>query len=130
MAEERKTDEQTNEMNDLQAEIIKLENEIAEIDEQLNGFKASHTTDKRRKALKDARYSDEQVERYLRYVTGDNEADIAESVRQLSADFPPVADNYADPNPMNSMKRKPAMRNNAQEYAKTIVKRLRGGGKL
>ena len=58
MAEEHKTDEQTNEMNDLQAEIIKLENEIAEIDEQLNGFKASHTTDKRRKALKDARYND------------------------------------------------------------------------
>ena len=117
----------TDEQLELEQEIASYESKIAELDGRLAEHKSKYIGDKKAEAMKKAGYSAEQIERYIGHISDEN---IEQSVRDLSFDIPPIADNYADPNPFNGAKTRTNSRNKAETIAKDIFNRLKGANKL
>lgn len=98
-------DEETDEEKDQEDERIQADYmaKIEALDELLNNFKASKLDEDKRAAMTQAKYSDEQIERYINHITGDGIDEIKQSVEALKSDFKPDnIINYVDPSLSNS----------------------------
>lgn len=110
--------EETEEQEDVQDEImteeeLEIEREIeayqTKIDElsvKLTEYKLKKINDIKRSAMKEAHYSDEQIELYAKFIDGETADEIKQNVLNLTMEIPPKNDNFADPSLMNGAKAK------------------------
>lgn len=130
---EQAKQEQTGEQEDVQDEILteeqlEIEREIeayqTKIDElsvKLTEYKLKKINDTKRLAMKEAHYSDDQIERYAKFIDGETLEEIRQNVSQL--DIPPANDNYADPSLMNGERSKGKPVDHA-EIGRNAIKRV------
>lgn len=97
----------TDEQIEVEREIETYQTKIEALVEQLANYRSDNIADKKREAMQEMNYSDQQIERYLKHVEGETDEEIKQSVFNLSLEIPPV-NNYADPSPMNHARQKPA----------------------
>lgn len=95
--------------------------------EELDAIKAEALTTKKDALLAKAGYTDEQAERYRKYLDGETDEELAQALDQLKSDIPPKK-SYVDPSAGNGGKDKPKPGNNdlydsARERARNILKR-------
>src|SRR5690606_25042429 len=93
---------------EIQREIEAYQAKIAELDAKIAEYAAKKVDDLKREAMRKRLYTDEQIERYLKFVEGETREEIERSITELAKDIPPAGDNFADPSPFNSIKQKPA----------------------
>lgn len=74
---------------------------------ELDDMKQSAIDTKKDVALTKAGYSETQVEKYKKYVSGEDDETIQASIDGLKEDIMPEANKVAFPNPMNGAKDKP-----------------------
>lgn len=104
--------------------------EVAEkLQAQLNAIQGDALKAKKDALLAKAGYTDEQIAKYLKYVDGTTDEELAESVKALIADIPPQTKTYADPHVNNGPKNEPK-KTDLQEKGKTMYQRLKEKGKL
>lgn len=97
--------------------------------QELDAIKAEALESKKTAALVKAGYSDEQVERYKRFVEGESDEDIDEAVKALVADIPPKQKTYADPALGNGGRDKPAPKDKTSK-GREAFRRLKQSGKI
>jgi|SRR5690554_2123746 len=78
---------------------------------------------KKNALLLQAGYGEEQAKLLVKLVEGENDEDIAESVKLLKATIP-VKDDYADPSPLNGAKDKPE-KVGADEVGAKVFERIK-----
>lgn len=96
---------------------------------ELDAIRAEATETKKVAALVKAGYSDEQVERYKKFVDGETDEAIEDAVKALVADVPPKKKEYADPSLGNGGKPKPTPKDKASK-GREAFQRLKNAGKL
>src|SRR5690625_1171482 len=111
-AEEVEQAEQTEQIEEENEEItddeeVEIEQVIADyelkieaLDEHIEEYRTNAINAKKRQAMKDAYYSDEQIERYIRFIDGETASEIKSSVSRL--EIPPANDNTGDPSAFNT----------------------------
>lgn len=82
-------------------EELKKENEQKIKDALADALKAKKVA-----LLVKAGYTDEQVDRYSRFIVGESDEELTKSIEEFTADVPPKP-KYVDPNPMNGERGKP-----------------------
>jgi hypothetical protein len=98
--------------------------------EELDVIKAEATETKKVAALVKAGYSEEQVERYKKFVDGETDEEIADAVKVLVEDVPPKAQKtYADPALGNGGKGKPPAKDK-ESKGREAFQRLKKAGKI
>lgn len=120
--------EETQEQDEVQREIQEYANKIEALDEKLAEFRSNSLLDKKREALRNKNYNDQQIERYVSFIEGNTNEEITQSVISLMNDIPPV-DNYADPSALNGEKQKPKPTDKG-EIGRKIAQRLIKEGKI
>ena len=118
--EETPTDEQPEDETEQQA-ITEYTAKIEALDERLAELKTEKTTDIRRKAMKDAKYSEDQIDRYVKFIEGDSKKEAEQSVRYF--DISPANNSYIDPTPMGGGDGKPR-RKDSREIGRKAIERV------
>lgn len=130
-AQEQEEEILSEEQLEIQREIESYQSKIEELDAKLAEFEAKKIDEIKRKAMRKYHYTDDQIERYLKFVDGETREEIEKSVAELAKDIPPAGDNFADPSPMNPAKQKPTAADPG-ELGKTLFNRIKhriwGGG--
>src|SRR5690625_3411444 len=104
---ESPTEETDNDQAEEQTEEQEeLESKIDEVDAKSEQYRNNAVEARKVQAMKKIHYSDEQIEKYVRFVEGDTADEIDRSVLQLSKDITPSI-YYGDPSAMNGAKAKP-----------------------
>lgn len=137
LAEEKKRQEKRKQEEAEEAERKRLEEQqeyqqLAEkYKEELEAIKAEATESKKVAALAKAGYSEEQVERYKKFVDGESDDEIAEAVKVLVEDVPPKGSqkSYADPALGNGGKGKPPAKDKVSK-GREAFQRLKQSGKI
>lgn len=96
--------------------------------EELEALKEDARKAKKEALLTKAGYSEEQVERYAKFVEGDTDEDMAAAVEQLKADVPPKP-KYVDPNAGNGERGKPNPKDK-EEKGRSLFQRLKAEGRI
>lgn len=103
--------------------------EIAEsLKSELDAIKGDALTAKKQALLAQAGYTAEQIDKYAKYVEGENDEDLKSAVEALKADIPPKPA-YADPSAGNGQKQEPK-KTDLHEKGKTMYQRLKEKGKI
>lgn len=98
---------------------------IEELDAKLAQFRAQKLNEVKREAMRKMNYTDEQIERYVKYVEGDTKEEIERSVLKLARDIPPLKRvKYVDPAPMNGERSKPRQKEPG-ELGKSVFERIK-----
>jgi|SRR5690554_3569117 len=138
-AEEKPEQTEPAEDEEIQSEEeLEIEREIAEytakieaLDAKLAEYSAKKVDDDKRKLMRKWCYTDEQIDRYIKFIDGETSEEIEKSIAKLVKDIPPKGDNFADPSPMNGAKQKPAPADPG-EVGKSLFERIKhriwGGG--
>lgn len=93
--------------------------------EELDEIKKAIVDTSKEKALIKAGYSEDQIDRYLKYVGGETDDEISQSVEALVADVPPTPKRtYADPSTGNGQKGAPKKKD-GEEVGKTMYDRIK-----
>lgn len=100
---EEETDDQAEEQTKEQAE---LQAKIDEVDAKIEQYRINAVEARKVQAMKEHNYSDEQIEKYVKFIEGSTTDEIDRSVLQLSQDITPGI-YYADPSAFNGAKAKP-----------------------
>src|SRR5699024_6565655 len=100
---EEETDDQAEQQTQEQSE---LQAKIDEVDAKIEQYRINSVEARKVQAMKKHNYSDEQIQKYVRFVEGDTADEIDRSVLQLSKDITPSI-YYGDPNLLNGAKAKP-----------------------
>jgi S-adenosylmethionine:diacylglycerol 3-amino-3-carboxypropyl transferase len=95
----------------------KLKAELAE--KEAKALEAS-----KRALLAQAGYTEGQVNRYVKYITGNTEEELKASLEELKADIPPKTA-YVDPSVMNPRVHTPKQES-GYDYGKSLYERIRG----
>lgn len=96
---------------------------------QLDAIKEDALKAKKDALLAKAGYTEEQIEKYSKYVDGTTDEELAESVEALKADIPPQTKTYADPHVNNGPKNEPK-KTDLQQKGKSMYQRLKEKGKI
>ena|SRR5690625_5030611 len=122
--EETPTDEATEEETAQEAEQRRYDyvNKIEALDARLVELKTEKTTDIRRKAMKDAKYSPDQIDRYVKFIDGETVEAAKQSVMYLG--IPPANISYIDPTPMGGGDGKPRRKDKTEIGRSAISKVL------
>ena len=116
---------------EIEREIAEYKAKIAELDEKIAKYAAKKVDDLKREAMRKRYYTDEQIERYIKFIDGETREEIEKSVAALAQDIPPKGDNFGDPSPFNGVKQKPKPADPG-EVGKTLFERIKhriwGGG--
>lgn len=116
---------------EIQREIESYQAKIEALDAKIAEFEAKKIDDNKRELMRKYRYTDAQIERYLKFVEGETSEEIERSIIKLIDDIPPAGDKFADPSPMNGVKQKPKP-DDPGEVGKTLFERIKhkiwGGG--
>lgn len=113
--------EQTQEQID--EEIERYQRKMADLDVKLAEFRTKKLGDTKASMMREVGYTDDQIERYGAHVSGENEAELSESLADLRQQIPPAV-NYVDPNPMNGARQKPTSKN-PEELGREIYQRIK-----
>ena len=107
--EEKAKEEQERVRKEAEKEKLKENEEFKELAEsyraELDEMKAQVIENQKEQALIKQGFSEDQVERYLKYIDGSDKEEIEQSVKELSQDIAPKR-NYVDPSAGNSAKGK------------------------
>lgn len=131
LARERKKSEDAQAGAKAEAERQRLEEaeqykELAEsYKADLEALRGDALKAKKESALIKAGYTGEQVTRYLRYLDGETDEDIAASIETLKADIPPKKKTYVDPSVNNGESGKPS-HPDASDYGRELFDRAFG----
>lgn len=116
---------------EIQREIEAYKAKIEALDAKIAEYAAKKVDDLKREAMRKRYYTDEQIDRYIKFVEGETAEEIERSIAELAKDIPPAGDNFADPSPMNGIKQKPAPADPG-EVGKSLFERIKhkiwGGG--
>lgn len=85
---------------------------------------------KKETLLLGAGYTQEQVDRYKKYVNGTTEEELATALEVLKADIPPNASNYVDPATQGNGQRQQQQQQDPTEYGKNLFKKLKEKGRI
>lgn len=99
----------------------------AELDRLKEDAQKAEKDSKRTKLLMKAGYNEEQIERYSKFVDGDDDATMEAAVEQLKKDIPPTP-KYVDPNAGNSSRQTPAPKDK-EEKGRSLFQRLKAEGR-
>src|SRR5699024_4617273 len=103
---EEETDEQDDQAEQQTKEQAELQAKIDEVDAKIEQYRINAVEARKVQAMKEHNYSDEQIEKYVKFIKGSTTDEIDMSVLQLSQDITPSI-YYADPSPFNGAKAKP-----------------------
>jgi hypothetical protein len=95
---------------------------------QLDAIKGDALGAKKEALLAKAGYTQDQIEKYVKYVDGETDEQLSEAVEALKADIPPKP-KFADPSPGNGGKQEPK-KTDLHEKGKTMYQRLKEKGKI
>lgn len=84
---------------------------------------------KKHTLLLKAGYTEEQAERYVKYLTADSEEGLATDLETLKADIPPTAKGV-DPSTQGNGQRREHKENSPYDYGKSVLERLKKSGRL
>lgn|SRR5690625_4410049 len=103
--------------------------QIAKLDDIIADYGAKELADMKRNKLKQAKYSDEQADRYIKFIEGNSEKEIEQSVRHLLQDIPPVKYSYVDPSANNGTARRKSEGKGQQlaNYGRKLADRFKRG---
>src|SRR5690625_4830189 len=96
----------TEEQLEIQREIESYQSKIGALDDKLNEFKDEYIESMKRSEMKEAHYTDSQIERYLSHIQGETIDEIRASVFELTKEIP-VSDPFGDPSAFNGAKQNP-----------------------
>ena len=97
---------------------------IDAIDERIDAYRTNAINAKKRQAMKDAHYSDEQIERYIRFIDGETTIEIEASVGQL--EIPPAnKPEYGDPSAFNPARGSTSTRPDYEEIGRQALERVK-----
>lgn len=99
----------------------------AELDRLKEDAQKAEKDSKKTKLLMKAGYNEEQIERYSKFVDGEDEAAMEASVEQLKKDVPPTP-KYVDPSAGNSSRQTPAP-TNKEDKGRSLFQRLKAEGR-
>lgn len=98
---------------------------IEALDAKLAQFKAQKLNEVKREAMRKMNYTDEQIDRYVKYIEGETKDEIERSVLKLASDIPPRnRAKYVDPAPMNGLRSKPRQKEPG-EIGKSVFERIK-----
>lgn len=100
----------------------------AELDRLKEDAQKAEKDSKRTKLLMKAGYNEEQIERYSKFVDGDDDAAMEAAVEQLKKDVPPTP-KYVDPNAGNSSRQTPAPKDK-ESKGRELFQRLKANGQI
>ena len=106
----------------------KLQKQLDEKEREVEKRHQATIETKKESLLAKAGYDESQVERYKKYLVGDNDEQLSESLENLKADIPPKKQ-YGDPSPGNGSAQKPS-KTDLNEKGKTTFQRLKEKGKI
>lgn len=113
------------------SELDKEREEKAKLVEELSQIRVDALTSRKQALLIKAGYNDEQIERYAKFVTGEDDEAIAKSVEELVADVPPkVAKSYADPAQSGGGARQTPQPKDLHDKGVSAFQRLKGLGRI
>ena len=95
---------------------------------QLEAIKEDALNAKKEALLVKSGYTDEQVEKYLKYVHGATDEELLASLDALKADIPPKQ-KFADPSAGNGTKQEPK-KTDLHDKGTTMYQRLKAKGKI
>lgn len=95
---------------------------------QLDTQKAENLKTKKAQMLTKAGYKEDQIERFSKYLEGDTDEDLQQSLDKLKADIPPAKE-YADPGAGNGARKTPP-KTGGEDIGKSVFERLKGKGKI
>ena len=95
---------------------------------ELEQLKADALTAKKDTMLAKAGYTDEQIEKYRKYLDGDTDETLSASLEELKADIPPKQV-YVDPSASNGKRDKPET-TDLKEAGKSLYQRLKESGSI
>lgn len=117
-----------------QAEMSELEREREareRLAAELEAAKAQSVAATKKAKMAAAGYSEEQVERYVKFVDGNDDESIAASLEQLKADLPPTtAKSYADPSSAGAGVRNTPKKTDQHEKGVSAFQRLKQLGRI
>lgn len=100
--------------------------ELAEqLQKEIDSYKKTAQENKKEALMSKAGYSDEQINRLKKFVTGDTDEELTLSLNELIADIPPNKTGYVDPSVKQPQSIKPQSKDNA-EYMKELFARIKG----
>lgn len=105
-------------------EIETYQSKIGELDAKLAAHEAQHIDAMKREQMKEAYYSDEQIQLYIGHIEGNTVDEIQASVLSLANDIPPANDNFVDPSPFNGRAAKPKTVD-AEEIGRQAYRRIK-----
>lgn len=98
------------------------------LQEELATQKAENLSAKRDALMAGAGYSAEQIERYRKFVDGDNEEAIKQSLEELKVDLPPKG-GYVDPQ-LSNPKRQDPKQEDLYDVGKELFAKLKAKGRV
>src|SRR5699024_9952882 len=120
--QEEQVEEETDEQTEEQAEQTELQAKIDEIDAKIEQYRINAVQARKEQAMRRFNYSDEQIQKYVKFVEGDTADEIDRSVLQLSKDIAPN-NYYGDPSINNGAASKPKAVDK-KEIGRNAVKRI------
>lgn len=120
---ERRKREEELERERQEAERKRLE-EQQEYKQLYESLKAEMLEAKKAALMAQVGYTEEQIKRYSKYVTGSNEDELKATLEELRADIPPRPQ-YVDPAITNPPTYKPKQES-GYEYGRVLYERIRG----
>lgn len=139
--------QKVDEVNELKRKLAEIEKERDEAErkklEEQNEYKAlyekaqaelekikmSALDAKKDALLAQAGYTSEQIERYRKYLTGETDEELKESLKVLMTDIPPKKVAYVDPSVGNTEKQQPKPKDST-DIGRSLFKRLKEKGKI
>jgi hypothetical protein len=104
--------------------------ELAEqLQSELDEIKKAALNAKKESLLAKAGYTEEQIAKYAKYVEGETDEELEQSVEDLLKDIPPRTKTYADPHVYNGRKNEPK-KTDLKDKGKSMYQRLKEKGKL
>lgn len=123
--EEEEVEDQSEQDEEQDEQAIKLRDKIDKLDERIEQHYSSLVESRKIEAMKRFNYSDEQVEKYSKYLEGETIDEIRHSALKLIDDIPPADENYlGDPSLNNGATSKPRTRD-VRDIGKEAFQRVK-----
>lgn len=85
---------------------------------------------KKEALLAQAGYTQEQIERYAKYLEGETEEELQTALETLKQDVPPKGTTYVDPTIKGNGAKQPPKQQDLYEYGKSMFDKLKESGRL
>lgn len=107
----------------VEEEIERYQRKMADLDARLDEFRSKKLDDTKAAMMRNAGYTDDQIERYKGHVIGGDTKELSEALADFRQEIPP-ATKYVDPNPMNGERQKPAQKS-GEDIGREIYQRIK-----